>query len=175
MNHTRFPEEDHLPDWAIRDNKFIEGWSCRVFSSTPFTTSSLLTRSVQLISILLQNHISELSVVSSIFLLPCLSISPYNIWRTPPIATLKVSQSRYRPGGPPRGFQEVKRHRIVVMLSALRTGRLYPQKMLLVLISVRGLVDPRPIVRSEGFYVNEKSSDTSWDRTSDLPICSAAP
>jgi len=24
-------------------------------------------------------------------------------------------------------------------------------------------------VRSEGFYVNEKSTDTSWDPTSDLP------
>jgi len=30
-------------------------------------------------------------------------------------------------------------------------------------------------VRSEGFYVNEKSTDTSWDRTSDHPICSTAP
>jgi len=29
-------------------------------------------------------------------------------------------------------------------------------------------------VRSEGFYVTEKSTDTSWDRTSDLPICSIA-
>jgi len=29
--------------------------------------------------------------------------------------------------------------------------------------------------RSEGFYVNEKSTDTSWDGTSDLPICSTAP
>jgi len=30
-------------------------------------------------------------------------------------------------------------------------------------------------VRSEGFYVNKKSTDTYWDRTSDFPICSTAP
>ena len=87
-----------------------------------------------------------------------------NLWSCPDFlhaydsrqVNVKVKQSHYRPGRP-WGFQEVEtprfqdtRHMKVVRLSALRTGRLYPQEIFLVLISVRGWFNPRDIVRQEG-------------------------
>jgi hypothetical protein len=56
----------------------------------------------------------------------------------------------------PWGFQEAEtprfqdsRHVKEVRFSALRTGRLFPQEISLILICVRGRVDPRIVVRPE--------------------------
>jgi len=60
-----------------------------------------------------------------------------------------VKQSHYTPGVAQRVPESYisqitwQWHRVVLRLSALRTGRLYPQEMFLVFISVRGWVDPR--------------------------------
>ena len=66
---------------------------------------------------------------------------------------VKVKQFHYRPWG----FQEVEaprfqdnQHMKVARLSALCTGCLYPQEIFLVLISVRGWVNPRAIMGPEG-------------------------
>jgi len=92
---------------------------------------------------------------------------------------VKVKQSCYRPGVTQRvagsyGFHiSWQWHRMVVR-SALRISRLHPQEMLLALIFVRGWVDPRAVVQSEGFYVNEKFQWHQLGQTSNLPICSTA-
>jgi hypothetical protein len=94
---------------------------------------------------------------------------------------VKVKQFRYRPGVAQRvpgswGSQiSWQWHRMVVRLSALRTGRLYRQEILLVLISVKRLSRPLGHSATGKIMSLKNSNDTIGNRTRDLPVCSVEP
>jgi len=82
----------------------------------------------------------------------------------------------------PWGFQEFEaprfqdnRHVKVIRLSTVRTGRLYQQEIFLVLISVRGWVNPMAISAAGRIMSMKNSNDTIGNRTRELLACSAVP
>ena len=78
----------------------------------------------------------------------------YTIWyvcmcKSSPITGLD------RPKGSKGSQISWQQHRMVVGCQPYAPAAFTPQEILLVLISVRGWVDPRAIMRSKGFYINE--------------------
>jgi len=61
----------------------------------------------------------------------------------------------------------------LVKLSALRTGRFYPQEISLVLISVKRLSQPQDHSAAGRIMSMKNSDDTIGNRTRNLPACSA--
>jgi hypothetical protein len=96
------------------------------------------------------------------------------------IYACKVKQSHYRPwqalrvpGGWGSNILRQPAHEAGTVVSPMHRPPV-PQEIFLVLISVRGWVDPRAIVRLQGLSI-KKSSDTVENQTRDLPVCSAVP
>jgi hypothetical protein len=64
---------------------------------------------------------------------------------------------------------------MAVSLSALRPGRPLPAGRFLVVIFIRGWIDPGAVVPLEGFGKLKKSNNLIWNGTRDFPACSIVP
>jgi hypothetical protein len=91
-----------------------------------------------------------------------------------------VNQSLYRPGQALRvpGYWSSQiswksAHEGDKFVSPTHRPPLPTQKILLVLISLRGWVDPMTMGRPEGLLSKKNSNDTIGNRTWDLQVCSA--
>jgi hypothetical protein len=117
-----------------------------------------------------QGNLIGRSVTALLFVLsPSSILPPLPSHCPPPFFWLKLKQFRVEVCYISRGFQELeaprfldKGHMKLVSLSALLIGRLYPQEMCLVLISVRGWIDPEPYCGRED-YVSGKFLWHKWE------------
>jgi hypothetical protein len=104
------------------------------------------------------------------------------VWYISHLVNSKVQQSLYRSGQALRvaedwDFQISRQllHEGDKVVSSIHRPPLPPQEIFLVLISVRGWVNPRAIVWPEGLCQWKIFSDTIRNRTRNLPVCSAVP